>query len=136
VTSLGNAVGVILGLLTLIAAATSVVAVLRANLAKATIEVLKDSNDAFETRVDQLEAENDRFLARMTALETENASLRSLVTGVDEIKRFRTEFDAHRSAVKDNHDRILTGMYAVHDLMMEELKRLTTIEEALRGTVA
>lgn len=129
---LGTALNVLAALFVLAAAVASVVAVLRANLAKATIDVLQQSNEAFTTRVDQLEQENTRFLARMTALEAENATLRSIVTGVDELKRLRADFEAHREIVKVNHDRILTGMYAVHDLMTEDLKRLTSLEQAVR----
>lgn len=111
------------GIVVLLATAAAVVAFLRVNLAKTTIETQRDSIIAFETRVAQLESDNTRHAARLASVEAENAMLRSIVTGVDELKILRAEITNHQDEVKRTHDQILTGLYAMHDLMIEFLKR-------------
>lgn len=122
-STLALLVTIVGGLFGLLVTTAAVVAFLRANLAKTTIETQRTSIVAFETRISQLEADNTRSTERIAALEAENATLRSIVSGVDELKRMRVELVAHKDEVKGTHDQILTGIYAMHDLMIELLKR-------------
>jgi hypothetical protein len=123
VSTLGLLVSIVGGLFGLLVTTAAVVAFLRANLAKTTIETQRTTIVAFETRIAQVEGDNKRCTERIAALEAENATLRSIVSGVDELKRMRVELTNHKDEVKNTHDQILTGIYAMHDLMIELLKR-------------
>lgn len=83
---IGEGLGLILGLLTLVSVVASAVAVARATLAKTTIETLKENNDALSARVGLLEQENGRQAAQVVSLLAENASLQSYVSGADAVK--------------------------------------------------
>ena len=84
--------GVIAGLLV---AAATVVAFFRTQYAKATIETLRDSNDALKARVDELEAENGRQAVKLKHLEDEAADLRSYVSGTEAIARLEQQLADH-----------------------------------------
>jgi molecular chaperone GrpE (heat shock protein) len=119
----GAALNAVLGVFALVAVVASVVAYLRANLAKTTIETLEASNRAFSERVTQLEAENSRVAEKLAALEAENATLRSIVTGVDQLKRMSQDMAAYRAELGRDHQQILTTVAGAHDLLLELLKR-------------
>ena len=93
-----SVLGVIAGLLV---AAATVVAFFRTQYAKATIETLRDSNDALKARVDELEAENGRQATKLAHLEAEAADLRSYVSGTEAIARLEQQMADHHVAVMD-----------------------------------
>ena len=70
-----SVLGVIAGLLV---AAATVVAFFRTQYAKATIETLRDSNDALKARVDELEAQNARQATKLVHLEQEAETAQEL----------------------------------------------------------
>jgi molecular chaperone GrpE (heat shock protein) len=119
----GAALNAVLGVAALVAIVASVVAYLRANLAKTTIETLEASNRAFSERVTQLESENGRVLERMAALEAENHTLRSIVTGVDQLKRLAQDMAGYHEGLSRENQQIITVAAGVHDLVVELLKR-------------
>jgi hypothetical protein len=123
VTAVGLTVSVLGGIVLLLAAVAAVVAFLRANLAKTTIDTQRDTIVAFENRMAQLEADNNRLVTRVSAVEAENKMLRTIVTGVDELKQLRKEMAANLDKTSRVHDQMLTGIYSMHDLMLELLKR-------------
>lgn len=66
-------------ILTIATAAAAAVAYFRASYAKATIDTLKDNNDALDKRVDILEKELSEEKVKTEALREENRLLRTLV---------------------------------------------------------
>ena len=100
-----NTLGIVLGLLTLIALVASSVAVARASLSKSTIEVLKGSNEALTERVALLEQDNTRQATQLAALKAENSALQTYVSGTDAIKNLAVGLakqDTDRGA--EHHD--------------------------------
>jgi cell division protein FtsB len=101
--------GVVAGLLV---AAASVVAFFRANLAKSTIDTLRDSNAALTGRVAELEAENGRQATKLEHLEQEAADLRTYVSGTEAIARLEQQFADHRADMVGRLDGIAAAVGA------------------------
>lgn len=101
--------GVLAGLLV---AAASVVAFFRANLAKSTIDTLRDSNLALTARVVELEAEDARKTTKLAHLEQEAADLRSYVSGTEAVARLEVQLAEHRTDVVARLDRIAAAVGA------------------------
>lgn len=92
----------------MIATGAAVVALFRANYAKATIDTLKESNVALTARVDELEGENQRKTIDITRLSSENDTLRGLVTG-------RAELIELAHIVSRNHDEMMRALGTLKD---------------------
>lgn len=104
-SNLGNAFGV----LALLAAG---VAVLRTNLAKGTIDALKENNEAHVKKVELQAAQLIVLAARVAVLEDENKLLRTFASGADAVAKLAaglTETDRTRQA--EHHD-ILAAIHA------------------------
>lgn len=73
--------------LSMVALVTSAVAVGRASLAKSTIDVLRQNNEALTERVDILETEKASDAKRITKLEAENETLRTMASSEAAVER-------------------------------------------------
>lgn len=92
------------GLLVLLAAGAAVVAVLKANYAKATIEILKESNEALTHRVEELEAEDGRKTAAIRRIGDENTMLKEMVHGHAELKELGDRLSELERAEQGRYD--------------------------------
>lgn len=97
--------GVLAGLLVIAAAA---VAYFRASYARATIETLRDSNNALTGRVTELEASEARLIVRCDAQEQELRNLRTYVSGTEAVHALELKVDAYHGELLD-HRRELIG---------------------------
>lgn len=85
---------VLLGLLVVAAVA---VAYFRASYAKATIETLKEDNEALRNRVETLEEEDRTKQTKIEHLRQENEALRDLVTNRVEIDTLTIQLQHHHT---------------------------------------
>lgn len=107
---LGPLVGVVGGLLVLLAGAASVVAYFRASYARATIETLRDSNLALTGRVGELEASEDRLRIRCDALEREAVNLRSYVSGTEAVNALAAKIDSYQGELHEHRREVLARL--------------------------
>ncbi len=77
----------------LLVTAATVVAFYRSSYARATIETLRDSNEALTERVKELEAENQRQGQKLAHLEQEAADLRTYVSGTEAVRTLDLKID-------------------------------------------
>lgn len=73
--------GLLVTVLGIAALVASTAAYFKVSFVKATIDTLKENNEALASRTAILESENARLKARVLDLETENTTLRSIATG-------------------------------------------------------
>jgi len=116
--------GIVLGLITLIAALGLLAAFFRVNLASSTIALLKENNEALSARVGILEQADQRKTVEIDTLKAENTMLRNVVTGVDALKRLDSNITDQNALRRTEHEQILSAVTSVHDLMFELLKRV------------
>lgn len=93
-----SALGVLFGVLVLIAAA---VAVARASYAKAQIEALRGDRDDLMKRVDLLQADLDIASEQLKAEREARLVLEKVVTGREVLEHIQSSLDQH---VRDSHD--------------------------------
>lgn len=109
--------GIIGALLTLVSVVASAVAVIRANLAKATIDTLKENNASLQERVLLLEKESERNAATLVArdarlreLGAENKALQSYVSGTEAIEKLAEILSKQAAARSAEHHDILAAI--------------------------
>lgn len=107
----------LLSVLGVVLAASTAVAYFRAGLAKATIETLRESNDALTARNGELDAVIMRLETRLSALERENEVLRSALGGKADVERVVEVVEHHHEEVMADRrmfeDRFTTAMVVV-----------------------
>lgn len=106
--TLSLALTVLGGLLGLVIAVASLVAYFKASYARATIETLRDSNNALTGRVAELEASEARLMIRCDALEREAVNLRGYVSGTEAVRALEAKVDAYHGELQE-HRRELIG---------------------------
>lgn len=98
-------IGVLLGV---IAAVAFAMMYFRGSYAKATIETLKQNNDALIERVDLLDDRANECAARADVLERENEMLKRMVTGADAIKTLQEAVSHMAGAISASHHETLS----------------------------
>lgn len=74
------------GILTVLSLLAAALAYTRSQYAKATIEVLKESNGALTERVRLLEEDSEHCQTKLALLENENNNLRTYVSGAEAVQ--------------------------------------------------
>jgi predicted RNase H-like nuclease (RuvC/YqgF family) len=93
--SLGAILTILGGLAALLVIAAVAVAFYRASYARATIETLRESNNALTNRVSELEASEGRLKLRCDSLEREAVSLRGYVSGTEAVRELEKKVEAY-----------------------------------------
>lgn len=99
--NLGSILGVIGSLFAVVLVVATVVAYFRASLAKATIDTLRDSNNALQERVTILESETEKMKVKTESLQRENGILREAVSGKADILQIVQLLENHHNTVMD-----------------------------------
>lgn len=140
VSGVNGVVAVVLGLLTLVMAVGSAVALVRASLVKATVEELRGDRDDLSKRVERLErdvGERDRKIQdlteRLTREQQDREALARVVAGTDMLMKIEEMIRKHDNRV----DQIVAQIKA-HDDNVAIHHRTTreAMAQALRTVVA
>lgn len=122
--TISSSLAVIGGLLVVLTAVGALLAYLKANFAKSTIDVLNQNNTALEQRVEILEGDVLRLTADNTALRQENATLRTVVSAGEAITLLTAEL--RREAEERKHEHwdlgdLVTALQAAHSMEHREI---------------
>jgi phage shock protein A len=117
VPGISTVVTVIVGILGISGIVGAVIAYMRTNIAKTTIDLYKETNQALQARVDQLEHDKvvlDKAVAkaegRIAQLEDEQQMLRDLATG-------RSAVDALTELSRQHHREVMRMLEAIQGTM-------------------
>lgn len=115
--------GIIGGAIALVGVTAIALFYFRSSYSKATIDSLKENNQALTERVGLVEAEAERCTTRCTALEQENSTLRALVTG-------RSAIEALELTLRDVHHEAMSMDTTTQELITDvlaEIKKVHTV---------
>ena len=97
--------------------AATIVAFFRVNLAKTQIDLLKSENDIIRDKTSRLETEVATERAEKDVLKQEIATLRSIVTGKEQLNHLQKQLDAHDKRVDERHRTMMDALHDMHDLV-------------------
>ncbi len=103
--------------------AATVVAFFRVNLAKTQIDLLKSENEIIKGKTSRLETDLLAEQVEKTSLKQEVATLRSIVTGKEQLNHLQRQLDAHDRRVDERHS-----------IEMEVLSNILTVTQTNRDT--
>lgn len=129
--------GIVLGIITLLSGGASAVAILKSNLLKSSIEVLRQNNDDLKERVELQKEELALYVAqaktdnaRIAALERENETLRGLASGSTAVEELAKTLTVTDKARQGEHYDIIAAVQTMstvftrsHEELLEALKK-------------
>lgn len=145
VQGLNSAVALLVGLLTIIMLVASGTALIRASVAKGTVERLRGERDDLEKRVTRLEREHEADVHEINALQAalrqerqQRQTLEDVVTGRKELEQLVALLVEHDKRVDANHRALRDLLVSQWDRFLTEYRRsaravLSSIRREVRG---
>lgn len=132
VQGLNSAVALLVGLLTIIMLVASGTALIRASVAKGTVERLRGERDDLEKRVARLEKDRESDQHEINALQAalrqerqQRETLEEVVTGRKELERLVALVIEHDTKVTEHHKAMRDLLVSQWDRFLTEYRRAT-----------